>query len=543
MKIQINVDGMHCNSCSDRIEDALMGKVNYVNANFSKGIVKVDFDSNRISSNRIKDIINGIGYEVKNVGGGDNVIARKENVKEGIMRKGENGNRQEKDNVREENIREKTKGVIEREERERRGKENGKEEKRERKCEVNEEKYGEKKKTDVVGLVVMLVSVVVVLYLIYNYVGNFNLNVPGAGDNASLLLLFFVGILTGFHCVSMCGAFVVSYTTKNAINGHKGYAQHFIYGGSKVISYAVIGGIFGLIGGIFSFSVGLRGAIGIFAGVFMIFYGLSMMGFKFFRRFQFNPKFLTTFTRHASKNANGPYYGPFITGILSGLFIACGPLQAMYLYAMGSGSFFNGFTSLMAFGLGTLPVMLIFGTMATRISRDTTNKILKVSAIIVLILGIIVLNRGLTVIGSPVTYESIRDKIIPHEVGSAVIKGEYQEINMEVNKYGWSPDTFTLKKGVPVKWNIDVKELTGCNREILVKDYGLDIKLKAGLNVIEFTPDKAGAVRWSCWMGMIPGSFIVTDSGEATQQEIASSAPVASGTCGGGNGGACGCGG
>ena len=42
-----------------------------------------------------------------------------------------------------------------------------------------------------------------------------------------------------------------------------------------------------------------------------------------------------------------------ITGLLNGLFIACGPLQAMYIYAAGTGSFFGGATSLFAFGLGT----------------------------------------------------------------------------------------------------------------------------------------------------------------------------------------------
>jgi len=128
-------------------------------------------------------------------------------------------------------------------------------------------------------------------------------------------------------------------------------------------------------------------------------------------------------------------------------------------------------------------------------------------------------------------------------------------INMEVNRYGWEPNTFILKKGIPVKWNIDVKELTGCNNEIFVQNYGLDIKLKKGINVVEFTPEKTGTVRWSCWMGMIPGSFIVTDSGVATEKQIASSTPQASGgctagsncgssTCGAAAGtGGCGCGG
>jgi len=60
------------------------------------------------------------------------------------------------------------------------------------------------------------------------------------------------------------------------------------------------------------------------------------------------------------------------------------------------------------------------------------------------------------------------------------------------------------------------------------------------MNVVEFTPDKKGTVRWSCWMGMIPGSFVVTESGSASAQEVASAVPSGGGCSGGANGGSCG---
>jgi uncharacterized protein len=468
MKKVFKVGGMTCNSCSSLIENRLKDKVKKVSASYSKGEVSVDFNPEKISEKKIKEIIVSEGYSM-----GD---------------------------------------------------------------EKNKESSGDK-----FGFWFMIGSLLLLVYFIYRFVSQFNLSLPGVGEQTNLLLLFFVGILTGFHCVSMCGAFVVSYTTKNAMKGHKGFKQHLVYGGAKVVSYALIGGLFGLIGGIFAFSVGLRGAVAIFAGVFMIFYALSMMGIGFFRRFQFNPKFLTRLTAKASKKARGPFVGPLVTGLLSGLFIACGPLQAMYLYAAGSGNFLSGILSLSAFGLGTLPIMLGFGSLATVISHNTTKKILKVSAVIVLILGIIMLNRGLTVIGSSISYDSIKEQIVGVESGSTVMVGGFQEINMEVNRYGWEPNSFVLKKGIPVKWNIDVKELTGCNNEIIVRDYDLDIKLKKGLNVVEFTPDEEGTVRWSCWMGMIPGSFIVSDSGSATQEQVAAAVPSGGGSCGGGaDGGSCG---
>jgi sulfite exporter TauE/SafE/copper chaperone CopZ len=397
---------------------------------------------------------------------------------------------------------------------------------------------------DRVGFWFMIGTLLVLAYFVYKWVGGFNVSIPGVGESSGIIILFFVGLLTGFHCISMCGGFVIGYTTKNAAKGHKGLKQHFVYGGAKVVSYAVIGGVFGLIGGVFAFSIGLRAGIAIFAGLFMIAFALSMLGVGFFKKFQFNPKFLSKWTAKTTHGAKGFYKAPFMTGILSGLFIACGPLQALYLYAAGTGSFWIGFFSLASFSLGTLPVLIGFGSLTSVISKDATKRILKIAAILVLILGLIMLNRGLVVLGSDYSFDAIFESVVGGGItGNVVLVGGVQEINMEVDRYGWSPDSFVLKKGVPARWNINVVELTGCNNEIIVRDYGIDVKLKSGLNVVEFTPDEIGTVRWSCWMGMIPGSFIVTDDGSASESEVsavAASAPAGGGCGGGAGGGSCG---
>ncbi|HDK42367.1 MAG TPA: heavy metal transporter, partial [Candidatus Pacearchaeota archaeon] len=413
----------------------------------------------------------------------------------------------------------------------------------------------EKKKSNKLGWIVLIISFFILIYVLYDLFGGINFTLPNLGEKTSLFLLFFAGLLTGFHCVAMCGGFLVSYTTKNALNGHKSFYQHLVYGAGKTISYTIMGILFGLIGSIFFFTPLLRGGIAIFAGIFMIFYSLSMFGFGFFKRFQFNPKFLT---KIASKKYKGAYFGPAMTGLLNGLFLACGPLQALYIYAAGTGSAISGGASLMAFGLGTLPVMLGFGGIANVISHKATKKILKISAVIVLALGLIMLNRGLALTGSGYDMNSMISKAkgVSGVDAKVFIDSEgYQVINMEVNRYGWSPDSFVLKKDVPVKWVIDGKEITGCNNEIQVPKLGLKFDIKKGEQVIEFTPTKEGLISWSCWMGMIPGTFIVTDTGVASQEQInsAEQQATASGgscdgscgspSCGGGTSRGCGCGG
>ncbi len=118
-----------------------------------------------------------------------------------------------------------------------------------------------------------------------------------------------------------------------------------------------------------------------------------------------------------------------------------------------------------------------------------------------------------------------------------------QEVNMNIGASGYNPNSFVLKKGVPVRWNVNVQQLTGCNQELVMNAYGIDARLKQGLNVFEFTPTKTGTIPFSCGMGMLRGSFIVTESGTATQQQLAASTPKAGASCNmGANGGGCGCG-
>jgi len=118
---------------------------------------------------------------------------------------------------------------------------------------------------------------------------------------------------------------------------------------------------------------------------------------------------------------------------------------------------------------------------------------------------------------------------------------------MDVIASGWSPDRFILKKGVPVRWIINGRELTGCNNEIQVPKLGLSFKIKQEEQTIEFTPNEEGTISWSCWMGMIRGIFIVKkdlnfDSPEDIKKELSYIPATEQGdSCT--VGGSCGCGG
>lgn len=390
------------------------------------------------------------------------------------------------------------------------------------------------------------------VYFAWTFYGTVKL--PEISQNMGYGLLFVVGLLTGFHCVGMCGGFVVSYVTKGAKEGKKPLQLHASYALGKVISYTVIGAAFGLLGSIIAFTPLMRGIAGILAGLFLLFFGLKMLNFfPVLRKFSLKmPSFMNKFVHEESKVHRN---NPFIIGLLNGLMIACGPLQALYILAAGTGSMLEGAKMLFVFALGTLPVMLGFGYLTNIISQKATPKILKASGIIVIILGLVMINRGLALTGAGYDFNSLTSTFTslvktgsnPTGTNSAgtglVLKDGYQEIRMEVNRYGWDPDKFILQKDVPVKWIIDGKELNGCNSGIQVPKLGLNFKIKPEIQTIEFTPTGTGTIAWSCWMGMIQGVFEVKDSVDinSINQDLDEIEVPKGGGCGMGSG--CGCGG
>lgn len=349
---------------------------------------------------------------------------------------------------------------------------------------------------------------------------------PKLGRDISYGLLILIGFLTSFHCVGMCGPLILGYTAKTAVNGHKSYGTHLLYGIGKTLSYTLIGALFGALGAVVAFTPFTQGAVGVAAGFFLILFGLHMLEvFPALSHFQFKaPAFVMRFVgKEYRKHSN-----PFIIGLLNGLMIICGPLQAMYVMAAGAGSWSEGATILFFFGIGTLPLLMGFGFLTSLLSANLTPKLLKASGVIVIILGAIMLNRGLAVTGTGVDFNTLvaraAQELSPVASDTQVSAATEQTIKMDVLKTSYSPNQFTLRKGVPVKWEINGEELNECNKEIVVPQYDLKIKLKPGKQVIEFTPTETGVVPWSCWMGMIPGTFIVVDKTTAPKPAAATKA-------------------
>lgn len=318
--------------------------------------------------------------------------------------------------------------------------------------------------------------------------------------NASLFMLFIVGLLSSLHCVGMCGGIMLTQTLDKdnlLTNKNTSFNTSLKYNLGRVISYTLLGGIIGALGSAFSISTKLQGLIQLIAALFMIIAGLNMFGVKLFKGINISIPFIKKDCRQSSKN-------PFVVGLLNG-FMPCGPLQTMQLYALGTGSFVMGALSMFAFSIGTVPLMLGFGYISSRLSKQLSNNIFKYSGVFIIILGLSMGQRGLSLAGVNIPILSGFSQ--SSGVLAPVVDG-YQEVTITANKSGYKPSSNLIKGDVPVKLTIKAEELTSCNNTMYFPQYDQYVDLSQGDVVIEINPNGQD-IPFTCWMGMIRGNIKV----------------------------------
>jgi sulfite exporter TauE/SafE/plastocyanin domain-containing protein/copper chaperone CopZ len=359
-------------------------------------------------------------------------------------------------------------------------------------------------------LIGIMIAVAAVVLLGINS-GNYDME--SQLNNASYAVLFVVGVITSIHCVGMCGGIMLSQSIgKEGKNKFEAIKPALLYNAGRVVAYTVLGGGIGAIGSVFALSLTAKAGMQLFAGVFMITMGFNMAGFKAFRKFQI--KLPNVACRAMSKPR-----APFFVGLLNGL-MPCGPLQTMQIFALGTGSAVAGALSMFMFSIGTVPLMLTFGALSGLLTKGYTKKILKFSGVLIIMLGLIMSNRGLALAGmniSPMAIMSSMGAFGDANASSsssdeikATIKDGVQVLNMTANVYGYTPKTLYVQKGMPLKWVINGEEITGCNNTIVVPGMDIQQKLQSGNNLIEFTPGSED-LNFSCWMGMKRGVIKVVD--------------------------------
>lgn len=371
----------------------------------------------------------------------------------------------------------------------------------------SDKKTGALNPLQLAGIGVLLAA----LYMIINKTVGFNF-IPELQSSMSYGMLLVVGLLTSLHCIAMCGGINLSQclVPKKDGTATAGWKPSLLYNGGRVISYTIVGGVVGALGSVVSFSGGARGLIAILAGTFMVLMGINMLGLiPALKQLHFQ---MPSGIRNTLMGQTGER-GPLVVGLLNGL-MPCGPLQAMQLYALGTGSAAAGALSMFFFSLGTVPLMFGFGALSTLLSKRFTRNMLRFSAVLVILLGAIMMQRGFSLGGLPVMALSNVETTAESSQASGVvasIENGVQIVQGEVERSAY-PE-IVVQKGMPVRFNLhaDAENLNGCNGSIIIPEFDIQKKLEAGDNIIEFTPEKTGIYGYTCWMGMISSQITVID--------------------------------
>ena len=213
-----------------------------------------------------------------------------------------------------------------------------------------------------------------------------------------LISVFLMGLLGGVHCLGMCGGVVAMLTAgldpQVRANPKKVALFHLNYNIGRILSYILMGAIFGLVGALLTQSLQMNvldKSLRIFSGVLMIMVGLYIgnwssgikvlekIGAKLWVRLQpITQRFLPI---KSLKSA-------FFTGLLWGG-IPCGLVYGALSFAIISGSAEQGGMIMLAFGLGTLPSLLLMASVSTQLNTLVQKPVVRrVSGLLIIALGI-----------------------------------------------------------------------------------------------------------------------------------------------------------
>jgi len=217
----------------------------------------------------------------------------------------------------------------------------------------------------------------------------------GIGGQITPVTSFIIGLIASVSsCLAIVGGLVLSLSAKISQDNVSDTKTFILFHSGRLVSFAVLGGVLGIIGSAIGINFTLTAILGLLASLVMLLLGLNLVGvfeknkvalpsgvFNFFRRIEH--KTLT----------------PLILGFAT-FFLPCGFTQSMQVSALSSGSFMSGLIIMFAFALGTLPMLafLSFGS-ASFAHGKHAPLFFKSAGIVVIGLGLFALLSGLAGLG------------------------------------------------------------------------------------------------------------------------------------------------
>jgi sulfite exporter TauE/SafE len=212
-----------------------------------------------------------------------------------------------------------------------------------------------------------------------------------------LPLIFIAGILGTAHCLGMCGPFALmigggSRTWSSALGRQAAYTA------GRVFTYAVLGATAGYCGArlatLFPTFVNLPAALAILAGAMLVYQGLRAAGWlpALFSKSSTPCVASGLFSQFLRQPRAS---GVFLAGVFTGL-LPCGLLYGMLALATSTHSLPLGALTMIVFGLGTAPAMILAGLSGRIIGVATRRWLFAAAAWCLILTGIVSVARGVS---------------------------------------------------------------------------------------------------------------------------------------------------
>jgi sulfite exporter TauE/SafE len=225
-----------------------------------------------------------------------------------------------------------------------------------------------------------------------------------------LLLMTTLGFLGSFgHCVGMCGPLSVAFSLSQEQKPGESWRQqlffHSLLNLGRILSYALVGAAIGAFGSVLIASGQMAGIdsvlrrlIAVLTGIMLIWFGLAQVKPDFLPPIPiFHPLTQGKLHDRLSKimlklSFQNRWWTPAILGMVWG-FIPCGFLYAAQIKAAETGNLWIGAGTMLAFGLGTLPMMLGVGVSTSFVSVNRRSQLFRMGGWITIAIGVLTLLR------------------------------------------------------------------------------------------------------------------------------------------------------
>ncbi len=201
-----------------------------------------------------------------------------------------------------------------------------------------------------------------------------------------------IGLAGSFHCIGMCGPLALSLPLNSNTRSGRMFSIA-LYNFGRAVTYFLMGILFGAIGSTL-FLTGYQQVISISIGaviLFIVLFGNRLnAGIGFINRFHNRIKILLGRLLRQEKNV----FSYFVIGLVNGL-LPCGLVYLAIASAVATGSVLGGGVLMLAFGLGTIPLMFALMVAGRYVSLAVRQKMRRLVPVFVGIMACLMILRGL----------------------------------------------------------------------------------------------------------------------------------------------------